>query len=96
MADELEMSQTSVTPPRLEEQLTEDVARSTKRSQHPGGTAAGLEVEGLGKAEVGLDEAKDRVRSFRRAADQYVRENPAKAVFSALGFGFVLGLIFRR
>jgi ElaB/YqjD/DUF883 family membrane-anchored ribosome-binding protein len=25
-----------------------------------------------------------------------VRENPTKAVFTALGIGFVLGLIFRR
>jgi hypothetical protein len=25
-----------------------------------------------------------------------VRENPTKAIFSALGIGFVLGLIFRR
>jgi ElaB/YqjD/DUF883 family membrane-anchored ribosome-binding protein len=28
--------------------------------------------------------------------EQYVRENPTKAVFTALGVGFVLGLIFRR
>jgi len=25
-----------------------------------------------------------------------VRENPTKAIFTALGIGFVLGLIFRR
>ncbi|MGZ4984488.1 MAG: hypothetical protein ACXV8A_00220 [Chthoniobacterales bacterium] len=25
-----------------------------------------------------------------------MRENPTKAVFTALGIGFVLGLIFRR
>lgn len=29
-------------------------------------------------------------------AKQYVRENPTKAVFIALGIGLVLGLIFRR
>jgi ElaB/YqjD/DUF883 family membrane-anchored ribosome-binding protein len=29
------------------------------------------------------------------AAQDYVRENPMKAVFTALGIGFVLGLIFR-
>ncbi len=29
-------------------------------------------------------------------AEQYVRENPTKAIFTALGVGFVLGLIFRR
>ena len=29
-------------------------------------------------------------------AEQYVRENPTKAVVTALGIGFVLGMIFRR
>jgi ElaB/YqjD/DUF883 family membrane-anchored ribosome-binding protein len=36
------------------------------------------------------------VRSFQEDTEQYVRENPTKAVFTALGIGFVLGLIFRR
>jgi ElaB/YqjD/DUF883 family membrane-anchored ribosome-binding protein len=42
------------------------------------------------------DDARERVRTFREDADQIVRENPTKAVFTALGIGFVLGLIFRR
>jgi ElaB/YqjD/DUF883 family membrane-anchored ribosome-binding protein len=42
------------------------------------------------------DDARDRVRTFREDANQIVRENPTKAVFTALGIGFVLGLIFRR
>ena len=33
---------------------------------------------------------------FQDDSKQYVRENPTKAVFTALGVGFVLGLIFRR
>ena len=37
-----------------------------------------------------------RVRSFQGDTERYVRENPTKAVFTALGVGFVLGLIFRR
>jgi ElaB/YqjD/DUF883 family membrane-anchored ribosome-binding protein len=48
------------------------------------------------KAEQAWDDAKDRVRTFREDADHYVRENPTQAVFTALGIGFVLGLIFRR
>src|SRR5438445_626623 len=43
-----------------------------------------------------LDDALHRVRSFQDDSKQYVRENPTKAVFTALGVGFVLGLIFRR
>ena len=41
------------------------------------------------------DDALDRVRSFHDDGKQYVRENPTKVVFAALGIGFVLGLIFR-
>jgi ElaB/YqjD/DUF883 family membrane-anchored ribosome-binding protein len=52
--------------------------------------------EARGKAEHAWDEASDRVRTFQEDAEQYVRENPTKAVLTALGIGFVLGLIFRR
>ncbi len=52
--------------------------------------------EARGKAEQAFGDAKDRVRTFQEDAEQYVRENPTKAVFTALGIGFVLGLIFRR
>jgi ElaB/YqjD/DUF883 family membrane-anchored ribosome-binding protein len=49
-----------------------------------------------GKVEQTWDDARDRVRTFQEDANQYVRENPTKTVFTALGIGFVLGLIFRR
>ncbi len=52
--------------------------------------------EARGKAEQAWGDAKDRVRTFQEDAEQYVRENPTKAIFTALGIGFVLGLIFRR
>src|ERR1700736_530235 len=52
--------------------------------------------EARGKAEQALGDARDRARTFQEDAEQYVRENPTKAIFTALGFGFVLGLIFRR
>ncbi len=49
------------------------------------------------KAEQVWDDARDRVRTFKQDAEQYVRENPMLAVFSALGIGFVLGVtIYRR
>jgi ElaB/YqjD/DUF883 family membrane-anchored ribosome-binding protein len=52
--------------------------------------------EARGKAEQAWGDARDRARTFQEDAEQYVRENPTKAIFSALGIGFVLGLIFRR
>jgi ElaB/YqjD/DUF883 family membrane-anchored ribosome-binding protein len=58
--------------------------------------ASAIAEEYRGKAEQAWDDAKGRVRTFQQDADQYVRENPTKAVFTALGVGFVLGLIFRR
>ena len=48
------------------------------------------------KASKALDEAKQRVRTLREDGEDYVRENPMKAVFTALGVGFMLGLIFRH
>ena len=49
-----------------------------------------------GKAEQAWGDAQDRVRTFQEDGEQYVRDNPTKAVFTALGIGFVLGIIFRR
>jgi ElaB/YqjD/DUF883 family membrane-anchored ribosome-binding protein len=48
------------------------------------------------KTEQTRGDSRDRVRMFQENANQYVRENPTKTVFTALGIGFVLGLIFRR
>ncbi len=52
--------------------------------------------EARGKAEQALGDARTRARTFQDDAEEYVRENPTKAIFTALGVGFVLGLIFRR
>jgi ElaB/YqjD/DUF883 family membrane-anchored ribosome-binding protein len=57
------------------------------------GTMAG---EYRDKAEQVWDDARERARTLQEDGEQYVRENPTKAVFTALGIGFVLGLIFRR
>ncbi len=48
------------------------------------------------KAEHAFGEARVRARTFREDSEQYVRENPTRAIFTALGVGFLLGLIFRR
>jgi ElaB/YqjD/DUF883 family membrane-anchored ribosome-binding protein len=60
-------------------------------------SAAGAVAEDYrDRAEQAWGEAKDRARTLQEDGEQYVRENPTKAVFTALGIGFVLGLIFRR
>src|SRR2546428_1751496 len=52
--------------------------------------------EARNKAEQAWGDARTRARTFQDDAEEYVRENPTKAIFTALGVGFVLGLIFRR
>jgi ElaB/YqjD/DUF883 family membrane-anchored ribosome-binding protein len=59
---------------------------------------AATEIAGeyRGKAEQAWGDAQERVRTFQEDGEQYVRDNPTKAVFTALGIGFVLGMIFRK
>ena len=58
--------------------------------------AGAMAEEYRGKAEQVWGDARDRARTLQEDGEEYVRENPTKAVFTALGIGFVLGLIFRR
>ncbi|HEV3408786.1 MAG TPA: hypothetical protein VG095_00700 [Chthoniobacterales bacterium] len=59
---------------------------------------AATEIAGQyrGKAEQAWTDAQTRVRTLQEDGEQYVRENPTKAVFTALGIGFILGIMFRR
>lgn len=47
-------------------------------------------------AETGWEEAKVKLQDMLQEGEAYVRENPGKSVATALGVGFVLGLLFRR
>ena len=67
-----------------------------RRREDLGSAAGAMADEYRERGKEVLDDALDRVRSFQDDSKQYVRENPTKAVFTALGVGFVLGLIFRR
>ena len=60
------------------------------------GKAEKVWTDARGRAEGAWDDARTRARTFQDDAEEYVRENPTKAIFTALGVGFVLGLIFRR
>ena len=48
------------------------------------------------KAGETYGDARDRSRSFQEDGETYIRENPTKAVLTALAAGFVLGLIMRK
>jgi ElaB/YqjD/DUF883 family membrane-anchored ribosome-binding protein len=49
-----------------------------------------------GRAEHAYGEARERARTLQEDGEQYVRENPTRAVLTALGAGFLLALILRR
>jgi ElaB/YqjD/DUF883 family membrane-anchored ribosome-binding protein len=58
--------------------------------------APGIVKDYTEQATTVFGEAKERVRTLREDGEDYVRKNPTKAVFTALGVGFVLGLIYKH
>jgi ElaB/YqjD/DUF883 family membrane-anchored ribosome-binding protein len=76
-------------------------AQSEREEWHPAtedvkSTVTAAAQDYTDKAGKALNEAKQHVRTLREDGEDYVRENPMKAVFTALGVGFMLGLIFRH
>jgi ElaB/YqjD/DUF883 family membrane-anchored ribosome-binding protein len=96
MADENQMDQGPAVPPQAEEEAERSVRHARKAAEELGSAVGATADEYRGRAEGVLDDALHRVRTFRDDSKEYVRENPTKAVLTALGAGFVLGLIFRR
>ena len=93
MANEGQMDQGPAVPPQARQKAE---THASKAAEDLGAAAGSMAKEYLGRAEEVWDDALHRVRSFQDDGKQYVRENPMKAVFTALGIGFILGLIFRR
>jgi ElaB/YqjD/DUF883 family membrane-anchored ribosome-binding protein len=96
MADANAMNQGAVVPPEAEEKAEQGVKHARKAAKDLRSSAGAMANEYRGRLEEIRDDALDRIRSFQDDGKQYVRENPTKAVFTALAIGFVLGLIFRR
>jgi ElaB/YqjD/DUF883 family membrane-anchored ribosome-binding protein len=96
MANENAMNQGPVIPPAAEEKAEQGVKHARKAAEDLRSAAGAMADEYRTRGKEVLDDALHRVRSFQDDSEQYVRENPTKAVFTALGVGFVLGLIFRR
>jgi ElaB/YqjD/DUF883 family membrane-anchored ribosome-binding protein len=96
MPEENQINQGPAVPPQTEEKAGRGVTHARKAAEDLGSATGEIAKEYRDKAEQAWDDAKDRARTFHEDANQYVRENPTKAVFTALGIGLVLGLIFRR
>jgi ElaB/YqjD/DUF883 family membrane-anchored ribosome-binding protein len=79
------------------ENMNQGPAVPLKAAEEDFRSAAGATAdEYLDRGKEVWNDAVQRVRSVRGDTEQYVRKDPAKAVFTAVGVGFVLGLIFRR
>jgi len=96
MGDENQMGQGPAVPPQAKEEAMRGVTHVRKAAEDLRSAAGAMADEYRERGKEVLDDALHRVRSFQDDSKQYVRENPTKAVFTALGVGFVLGLIFRR
>jgi ElaB/YqjD/DUF883 family membrane-anchored ribosome-binding protein len=97
MADEnnLPQQQPPVSPD-AQTKLQSSKEHARRAAEDLKSAAGAIAGEYRGKAEQAWGDARSRARTFQEDAEQYVRENPTKAIFSALGIGFVLGLVFRR
>jgi len=96
MGEQNQTGQGPAVPPQAREKAERGVTHARKAAEDLGSAAGAIVGEYRDKAEQAWDDARDRARTFHEDANQYVRENPTKAVFTAIGIGFVLGLIFRR
>jgi len=96
MADENLMAQGPAVPPQATEDAKRGATHIHKAAEDLRSAAGATADEYRARGKEVWDDALHRVRSFQDDSKQYVRENPTKAVFTALGVGFALGFIFRR
>ena len=96
MGDQNQTKQGPAVPPQAKEEAKRDVTHARKAAENLRSAAGATADEYRARGKEVWNDAVDRVRSFQDDSEQYVRKNPMKAVFTALGVGFVLGLIFRR
>src|SRR6266566_1037007 len=88
--------QTSSATADTQNKLQSSKEHARKAAEDLKSAAGAFAEEYRGKAEQAWGDARSRARTFQEDAEEYVRENPTRAIFTALGIGFVLGLVFRR
>ena len=96
MGDENQMEQGPAVPLQAKEEAKRSVTHARKAAEDLRSAAGAMADEYRERGKEVWDDALHRVRSFQDDSKQYVRANPTNAVVTALGVGFVLGLVFRR
>ena len=96
MDDENQKGQAPAVPSQAKEEAKRGVTHARTTAEDLRSAAGAMADEYRERGKEVLDDALHRVRSFQDDSKQYIRDNPTKAVFTALGVGLVLGLIFRR
>jgi ElaB/YqjD/DUF883 family membrane-anchored ribosome-binding protein len=96
MANETPMNQGPAVPPQTKQDAKRGVTHIEEAAEDFRSAAGATVDEYRVRGKEVWDDALHRVRSLQDDGKQYVRENPTKAVFTALAVGFVLGLIYRR
>jgi ElaB/YqjD/DUF883 family membrane-anchored ribosome-binding protein len=96
MASENQMDQGPAVAPEAKQKAERGGTHARKAAEDLGSAAGAMANKYIGRAEEVWDDSIDRVRGFQDDSKQYIRENPTKAVFTALGVGLLLGFIFRR
>jgi ElaB/YqjD/DUF883 family membrane-anchored ribosome-binding protein len=96
MDDRNQTGQGPAVSPQARQNAERGGTHARKAAEDLGSVAGAMADEYRKRGKEVVDDALHRVRSFQDDSKQYVRENPTKAVFTALGVGLLLGLIFRR
>ena len=96
MDDHNQTKQGPAVPPQAKQDAKSGVTHARKAAENLRSAAGATADEYRARGKEVWNDAVDRVQSFQDDGKQYVRENPTKAVVTALAAGFVLGLIFRR
>ena len=96
MADETSMNQGPTVPAQAKEDAKRGATHIHEAAEDLRSAAGATADKYRARGKEVWDDTLHRVRSLQDDSKQYVRANPTKAVFTALGVGFVLGLIFRR
>ena len=96
MAVENQMDQGPPIPPQAGEKRERGVTHAREAAEDLRSAAGAMADEYRGRAEGVWDDARRHVRTLQDDSKQYVRDNPTKAVFTALAVGFLLGFTFPR
>lgn len=90
-ADKAQQLKTSAT-----EKAEHYKAVATEKAGHYKTVATEKAQHAKESAQVQWDETRVKAKEIQVTAEDYIRQNPTKAVLGALGVGFLVGLITRR